>query len=334
MNRFWSTSVERFDTALPLLATAPIGEAQQYLEWSAGNGSAKQVDDACKWAELLHSYGYLSDVQFKSRIRALQDRLHSIIPTRCSELDIGVDRSAYKLAIAEHSLLQRRPIVIVANSVSPKVDACVRALLELGMNSSALHAYLCPLRLTSQKPYHTADRPWYESPGDDVPATERLASVKFEPLGNIWELLPRVRMSASVLLIFGMPVLSPAFISAFPGNIVNGHNGPLPEVRGLDSPGWCRLQGIPFACTVHQISREIDAGDLLARRTIADGTKRSFDIALAQEMAASAWLLSCELPGVLSNPIQARAASYFTTMSVHTREVLDQVALSSTKDRA
>jgi hypothetical protein len=215
--------------------------------------------------------------------------------------------------------------VVLAGGLSSKVLACVRVLRQLGVEHGDVKVFLCA-RPAAAKPYRTAAGPWYEPAATESQPADGASGIAFESIGNQWELLPLVRTRPSVLLIFGAPVLPVAFLGSFPGPIVNGHNGPLPQVRGLDSPGWTRLRGLAFACTVHCISREVDGGALLARRTLCDGSKRSFDTAIAQEMAAAALLLACEDPDALSGQIEIRDADYHTTMSMHTRQVLDQVS--------
>jgi hypothetical protein len=93
VNRFLSTSVERFDSALPLIASTSVHEAEIYLERSAADGGATQVDDALKWAELLQRYGVLPQKRAELWIRSLQDRLAAIVPPR-PIVTSGSDRSA------------------------------------------------------------------------------------------------------------------------------------------------------------------------------------------------------------------------------------------------
>jgi methionyl-tRNA formyltransferase len=60
-----------------------------------------------------------------------------------------------------------------------------------------------------------------------------------------------------------------AEVLAIPGDgIVNFHNGPLPEYRGVNIPSWAIMNGERrHAVTWHFVTAEIDAGDIVATKT-------------------------------------------------------------------
>ncbi len=47
--------------------------------------------------------------------------------------------------------------------------------------------------------------------------------------------------------------------------VLNVHLGLLPEIRGMSSPEWSLLQGVPIAVTVHFMDSGIDTGPILRR---------------------------------------------------------------------
>jgi methionyl-tRNA formyltransferase len=51
--------------------------------------------------------------------------------------------------------------------------------------------------------------------------------------------------------------------------VLNAHLGRLPEIRGMSSPEWSLLCGIPLGITVHFIDSGIDTGPILIRREFA-----------------------------------------------------------------
>jgi methionyl-tRNA formyltransferase len=55
--------------------------------------------------------------------------------------------------------------------------------------------------------------------------------------------------------------------------VVNVHLGLLPEVRGMSSPEWSLLNGIPVGITVHYIDAGIDTGRVLRRSEFPDAVR-------------------------------------------------------------
>lgn len=74
----------------------------------------------------------------------------------------------------------------------------------------------------------------------------------------------------AVLLIGWMRILSPAFVSAWPGKIVNVHPSLLPAFAGLMNEEVHRavlLAGCPeTGCTVHQVTAFVDAGEVMIQK--------------------------------------------------------------------
>jgi folate-dependent phosphoribosylglycinamide formyltransferase PurN len=55
--------------------------------------------------------------------------------------------------------------------------------------------------------------------------------------------------------------------------ILNVHLGLLPKVRGMSSPEWSLLQGVPLGITFHYMDAGIDTGPILRRYEFPDATR-------------------------------------------------------------
>lgn len=84
----------------------------------------------------------------------------------------------------------------------------------------------------------------------------------------------RARVDAArpdlVCLAGYMRVLTPAFIRAYEGRLVNVHPSLLPAFRGVDAQAQAHAAGARIAgCTVHFVTEEVDAGPILAQAAVA-----------------------------------------------------------------
>ncbi|MGO9405446.1 MAG: formyltransferase family protein [Terriglobales bacterium] len=59
--------------------------------------------------------------------------------------------------------------------------------------------------------------------------------------------------------------------------VLNSHLALLPEIRGMSSPEWSLLCGVPLGITIHFMDRGIDTGPILLRREFAGGGCDSLD---------------------------------------------------------
>jgi phosphoribosylglycinamide formyltransferase-1 len=67
-----------------------------------------------------------------------------------------------------------------------------------------------------------------------------------------------------------MRLLSPAFVKAWEGRLINIHPSLLPAFRGLDAHARMLDAGVKIAgCTVHFVSAETDAGPIIGQAAIA-----------------------------------------------------------------
>jgi len=74
----------------------------------------------------------------------------------------------------------------------------------------------------------------------------------------------------TVALAGYMRILSPAFVEAWSGRIVNVHPSLLPKYRGLDTHARALAAGDRAAgCSVHLVTEELDAGEVLGSAQVA-----------------------------------------------------------------
>ncbi len=72
-----------------------------------------------------------------------------------------------------------------------------------------------------------------------------------------------------VLLAGFMRLLSPEFVTAFGGRILNIHPSLLPSFPGLDAQAQALAHGVKVSgCTVHFVSPELDAGPIVLQEAV------------------------------------------------------------------
>jgi phosphoribosylglycinamide formyltransferase 1 len=78
------------------------------------------------------------------------------------------------------------------------------------------------------------------------------------------------RREVEVIALAGyMRLLSPEFIRAWEGRILNIHPSLLPQYKGLDTHRRALLAGEEFAgCSVHLVTEELDSGPVLAQAQV------------------------------------------------------------------
>jgi len=66
-----------------------------------------------------------------------------------------------------------------------------------------------------------------------------------------------------------MRLLSPCFIEAFRGKILNIHPSLLPDFPGLDAQRQALEHGVKMSgCTVHFVDETLDGGPIIAQRAV------------------------------------------------------------------
>jgi phosphoribosylglycinamide formyltransferase-1 len=79
----------------------------------------------------------------------------------------------------------------------------------------------------------------------------------------------RERQVDLVCLAGYMRLLSPCFVEAFRGRILNIHPSLLPDFPGLDAQRQALEHGVKVSgCTVHFVDETLDGGPIIAQRTV------------------------------------------------------------------
>lgn len=78
------------------------------------------------------------------------------------------------------------------------------------------------------------------------------------------------KQSVDLICLAGyMRVLSPSFVDAFKGRILNIHPSLLPSFPGLDAQRQALEDGVKVSgCTVHLVDNTVDGGPIVAQRTV------------------------------------------------------------------
>jgi folate-dependent phosphoribosylglycinamide formyltransferase PurN len=86
------------------------------------------------------------------------------------------------------------------------------------------------------------------------------------------------RWSPDLIIFTGGNILRHELLSIPHLGVLNVHLGLLPEIRGMSSPEWSLLQGVPVGITIHYMDAGIDTGPILRRYELPDAAQyRSLD---------------------------------------------------------
>ena len=104
--------------------------------------------------------------------------------------------------------------------------------------------------------------------GIETLAIERKGRKRDEQEGEIIGVLSERRVDLICLAGY-MRLLSPCFIEAFRGRILNIHPSLLPSFPGLDAQRQALEHGVKFSgCTVHFVDETLDGGPIIAQRVV------------------------------------------------------------------
>lgn len=104
--------------------------------------------------------------------------------------------------------------------------------------------------------------------GIETLAIERKGRKREEHEGEIVAAL-RERRVDLICLAGYMRLLSPCFIDAFRGRILNIHPSLLPSFPGLDAQRQALEHGVKYSgCTVHFVDETLDGGPIIAQRVV------------------------------------------------------------------
>ena len=99
-------------------------------------------------------------------------------------------------------------------------------------------------------------------------AIERAGRKREEHERDIISFLREVQVDLICLAGY-MRVLSPFFVNAFKGRILNIHPSLLPSFPGLDAQHQALEHGVKVSgCTVHFVDNTLDGGPIIAQRTV------------------------------------------------------------------
>jgi methionyl-tRNA formyltransferase len=150
--------------------------------------------------------------------------------------------------------------------------------------------------------------------------------------------IARVRAWSPDLIVFtGGNILRKPLLQVPRLGVLNAHLGLLPEVRGMSSPEWSLLRGVPVGITIHSMDVGIDTGPILLRcrfpdvarcesliklrnRLIAFGVEKMVEVVSAIDRSAISAAPQSNLGTddqffVMHEWLQARAAERLTRLS-------------------
>ena len=91
---------------------------------------------------------------------------------------------------------------------------------------------------------------------------------------NSSDSIARLKEWAPDLIIFsGGNILRQQMLATPRLGVLNVHLGLLPEIRGMSSPEWSLLQGVPVGITIHYMDAGIDTGPILRRYEIPNAAQ-------------------------------------------------------------
>ena len=104
--------------------------------------------------------------------------------------------------------------------------------------------------------------------GIETVVIERKGRKREDHEKEIVEIL-RERRVDLICLAGYLRLLSPCFIEAFKGRILNIHPSLLPSFAGLDAQRQALEHGVKFSgCTVHFVDETLDGGPIIAQRVV------------------------------------------------------------------
>lgn len=161
----------------------------------------------------------------------------------------------------------------------------------------ASHEHDCPFEIA----FVASDRP--DSPGLTLARDRGLPTFALSPKGigkaEFEDALDSALRDAGVELIAlagYMRLLSPDFVARWRGRIINIHPSLLPKYKGIDTHARALAAGDAMAgCSVHLVTEELDAGEVLGRAEIAILPGDSPDTLAARVLVEEHRLYPCVL---------------------------------------
>ena len=73
-----------------------------------------------------------------------------------------------------------------------------------------------------------------------------------------------------VAIFTGGNILRKALLAVPRLGVINSHLALLPQVRGMSSPEWSLMRGVPLGITIHLLDHGIDTGPILRRHEFTE----------------------------------------------------------------
>jgi phosphoribosylglycinamide formyltransferase-1 len=108
----------------------------------------------------------------------------------------------------------------------------------------------------------------YSVPAKTIDINANTAKISLEDTKSLIDLMSEIQPKLIVLAGF-MKILSPRFVQAFKGQIINIHPSLLPSFKGLHAIKRAYERGVKISgCTVHWVSEGIDEGRIIAQSPV------------------------------------------------------------------
>jgi methionyl-tRNA formyltransferase len=75
-------------------------------------------------------------------------------------------------------------------------------------------------------------------------------------------------LGVDLMILGGAPIVKAPILQVPRVGTLNAHQGPLPQLRGMNVIEWALLEGIPPTITVHFVDPGVDTGDIIAMARI------------------------------------------------------------------
>jgi folate-dependent phosphoribosylglycinamide formyltransferase PurN len=153
-----------------------------------------------------------------------------------------------------------------------------RKLGQWGWRDSFRYAAskLSPAAMTTKQVRNPYLKPWLHNRDGIFRSLHEVANHYRFPVVTVSEQnSPRAqaqlkRWSPDIAIFTGGNILREALLKIPRLGVINAHLALLPEIRGMSSPEWSFLCGIPVGITIHFMDSGIDTGPILLRREFAD----------------------------------------------------------------
>lgn len=157
-------------------------------------------------------------------------------------------------------------------------DVLFRKLGQWGFKSAAHYARtkLLPSERHGHAFQNSYLAPWLEHDGGVFLNLRSVAShydfpISIVPNQNSPDAISRLKLWSPDLIVFaGGNILRKEILAVPRLGVLNVHLGLLPQIRGMSSPEWSLLQGVPVGITIHYIDSGIDTGPILQKYEYPD----------------------------------------------------------------